>query len=204
MDNNTKTETLVDDVPPGGPYMTALQEVVQAVSNFIAPSNKELISLLRVPTPVKTFKVFTIPASGNLGGSVAMPDMSQILWTSPMSAESWLHRITITSPEHGPASPIIAPAELLLVSNLGSIILTLPEIASTYQVAPTQFVEGRMSAPHLSPGESITVSGDGLPANAHLRIDLQIGLVQGYTEYTPMTNSPTDLTKKGRNLGPLA
>lgn len=205
MDDNTRSDLLVDNIPPTNDKpANPIQEVIQAISNLILPSNKELISLLRVPTPIKTFKVFQISAAGSLGGSISAPDLSQIVWTSPMSAESWLHRITITSPEHGPSSPIVAPAELTLITSLGTVVLMLPEIASTYQVAPTQFVEGRFSAPHLSPGESLTVSGDGLPANAHLKIDLQIGLVQGISELTPQTNTPTDMTKKGRNLAGLA
>lgn len=190
------TTTLVDNVPPGGNGLNPLQQVVQAISNLILPTNHELITLLRTPTPVKINRVFTISAAGTLGGSVAQPDLSQIIWTSPMSAESWLNRITITSPEHGPASPIVAPAELVLMGSSGEIILTLPEIASTYQVAPTQFVEGRQSAPHLSPGESISISGDGLPAGAHLKVDLQITLVQGVSEFTPKAMSPTDLNAR--------
>jgi hypothetical protein len=195
MDDNTNGNILVDNVPPDN-SSSPLQQVIQAISNLILPSNKELISLLRTPTPVKISRVFTISAAGNLGGSLAAPDLSQIVWTSPMSSESWLHRITITSPEHGPASPIITPAQLVLMTSQGQTVLALPEIASTYQVAPTQFIEGRMSAPHLSPGESLTVSGDGLPASHHLRIDLQIALVQGVSEYTPKQMSPTDLTAR--------
>lgn len=204
MDDNTKADILVDNMPPGTTSGGLLGDIIQAVTNLITPSNTELISLLRIPTPVKIARIFTISATGTLGGSASQPDMSQIIWTSPISAESWLNRIMITCPEHGPASPIVAPAELALVTSQGMIIMQLPEIASTYQVAPTQFVEGRMSAPHLAPGESLTVSGDGLPANAHLRFDLQITLVQGASEFTPQTHSPTDMTLKGRNFAGLA
>jgi hypothetical protein len=187
---------LVDDtVPTSSPNF--FQQMVEAVKNLIIPTHKELITWLRAPTPIKITRVFTVSANGTLGGSVALPDLSQIIYTSPMGSESWLHRITITSPDHGPATPILSPAQLVLVSSNGPIILMLPEIASTYQVAPTQFIEGRLSAPHLSPGESITVSGDGLPNNAHLRFDLQIVLTQGVSEYTPKKMSPTDLTAKG-------
>lgn len=186
---------LVDDSLPPSPR-SFLDEVIQAVKNLLFHSNKELITWLRAPTPIKITRVFTVSSTGTLGGSVAIPDLSQIIYTSPMGSESWIHRITITSPDHGPATPILAPAQLALVSSNGPIILMLPEIASTYQVAPTQFIEGRLSAPHLSPGESLTVSGDGLPNNAHLRFDLQIILTQGVSEYTPRETSPTDLTAK--------
>jgi hypothetical protein len=198
MDDNTKDYQLVDNIPTNGNRPSLLQEAIQAISNLILPTNKELITLLRTPTPVKISRIFSISATGTLGGSAALPDLSQIIWTSPMGSESWLHRITITSPEHGPSSPIISPAELVLMGSSGEVILILPEIATTYQVAPTQFVEGMMSAPHLSPGESVSVSGDGLPANAHIKIDLQITLVQGVSEYTPMNMSPTDLTASGK------
>lgn len=185
---------LVDDsLPPTPP--NALQQAIEAIKNLILPNQDELLTWLRVTTPIKITKVFTINNSGTLGGSVANPDLSQIIYTSPMGSESWLHRITISSPEHGPSAPIISPAQLVLVSSNGPIILQLPEIASTYQVAPTQFVEGRMSAPHLSSGESLTVSGDGLPANNHLRFDLQISLVSGLSQFTPRKTSPTDLTR---------
>lgn len=200
-DLQSRPDILVDDPTPGNEPIGVLQQVVQAITNLIVPVNKELVTILRTPTPVKISKMFAITASGNLGGSVASPDLSQIVWTSPISAESWLHRITITSPEHGPASPILSPAELILVGTAaGEIVLSLPEIATTSQVAPTQFVEGRLSAPHLSPGESLTVSGDGLPAGSHIRIDLQLTLVQGVSEFTPKTMSPTDLSAKSNEI----
>lgn len=200
MDNNydQKSNILVDDPTPGNPPTNILQEAIQAISNLILPSQKELITLLRTTTPIKVSKLFTISGTGGLGGTVALPTFDQIVYTAPISSEAWLHRITITSPEHGPGSPIVSPAELVLIgSTAGEIILSLPEIASTYQVAPTQFVEGRLSAPHLDRGESLCVNGDGLPNNAHLRIDLQIVLVQGVSEFTPKDMSPTDLTVRG-------
>lgn len=187
---------LVDDsVPPSPPGM--IQQAIQAISNLILPTHRELITQLRAPTPQKISKIFLISAAGTIGGSSSLPDFSQIIYTAPMSSEAWLHRITITSPEHGPATPIVSPAQLVLVgSTAGEIILSLPEIATTYQVAPTQFIEGRLSAPHLDRGESLVVAGDGLPASAHLRFDLQLVLVTGASEFTPKTMSPSDLTMK--------
>jgi len=193
MDNNTGQ--LVDDPTPGQSNPpNILQQALQAITNLILPTHDELITLLRTPTPVKVVKMFTVGAGGNIGGSVTMPDLSQIVYTAPMSSEAWLHRISISSPEHGPATPIVAPAEILLFGSNGEIVLMVPENASTSQVAPVQFIEGRLSAPHLSPGESLTISGDGLTAGNHIRIDLQFSLVQGITEFTPKTMSPTDLT----------
>ena len=196
MDNNTGV--LVDDPTPGQANPpNALQQAIQAITNLIIPTHRELITQLRAPTPIKITKLFTISAAGTLGGSVALPTMDQIIFSTPMSTEAWLNRITITSPEHGPATPIVSPAQLVLLGSNGEIILQLPEIASTSQVAPTQFVEGRLSAPHLSPGESLIVAGDALPTNAHIRFDLQITLVTGASEFTPRTMSPSDLTAKG-------
>ena len=197
MDNNTGV--LVDDPTPGQANSpNALQQAIQAIKNLIIPTHEELITQLRAPTPVKVSRLFTIGANGMIGGGVALPTLDQIVYSTPMSSEAWLHRITITSPEHGPASPIVSPAEIILIgSTFGEIILSLPEIASTYQVAPRQFVEGRLSAPHLDRGENLCLNGDGLPAGAHLRIDLQIVLVTGTSEFTPKTMSPSDLTAKG-------
>lgn len=200
-ENKDTVGQLVDDsLPPSKPG--PVQQAIQAITNLILPTHKELITQLRAPTPQKVSKILTISGTGSIGGSVAQPDLSQIIYTAPVSAEAWLHRITITSPEHGAASPIVAPAEIVLVgSSSGEVIIFLPEIASTYQVAPTQFVEGRLSAPHLDRGESISVSGDGLPAGAHLRFDLQIVLVTGASEFTPRTMSPSDLTKEDAVVG---
>jgi hypothetical protein len=319
---------LVDDsLPPNvtGPF----QQITQAIANLFLPHHKELLTQLRVPTPMKVSKLLTISAAGTIGGSVALPTLDQIIYTAPMSSEAWLHRITITSPENGPANPIgggayinttlnpanpgagnqipataisphgtivsvqftlttsatvanrvaaitingvtysaavaqtaslvetytffpgavattvlpgtggqlsvpippgiivttgtissaitglqagdtitaisivvssqgsLSPELVLIGSTSGETILSLPEIQSNYQVAPTQFTEGRLSAPHLDRGESICVAGDGLPANNHLRFDLQLLVVTGLSEWTPKDMSPSDLTLKG-------
>lgn len=321
---------LVDDsLPPGPPGV--VEQVFQAVSNLILPAKKELITQLRAPTPQKVSKLFAISAAGTLGGSVAFPTLDQIVYTAPLSVEAWLHRITLTCPERGPANPILgggqitntlnvnnpaaganfnatlsntqyatllqvqytlttsatvanrqagitanavifqspmtqpagiaatytfapglpvssgvaaagsvntypipsgliippgnlvnsnilniqagdqisaitiiyavqntAGAEMLLIgSTSGEVIASLPETVTTSMVVPNQFVEGRLSAPHLDRGESLCIVGDGLPANNHIRVDLQVVLMTGASEYTPRAMSPSDLTKAG-------
>lgn len=314
---------LVDDsLPPKAP--NALQQAFQAIANLIIPTQKELITQLRAPTPLKVSKIFTISATGTIGGGVGNPSLDQVIYTAPVSAEVWIHRITLTSPENTPSNPIqptlqstnvgmsnpaagaqfngtpfaksatvvsiqftlttsatvanrlvqvviggntfaaavaqtaslvetynfypgapattvlpatggqiftpipsiIVPTGSNIFSNVtglqagdtltaityviqnfganppelsiigttsGEVILTLPEYSTTSWVIPNQFVEGRLSAPHLDRGESICLNGDGLPAGNHIRVDLQVVILTGASEFTPRSMSPSDL-----------
>jgi len=189
------TDNLVDDTKPAEPP-GIIEQVTTAIRNLILPTHKELISTLRVPTPIKVTEIIQIGPGGNIGSD--FNDLSNIVYTCPLSAEAWLHRITITCPENGPGVPIIAPAVMQIMgTTFGEIIFQLPEISNTDILVPNQFIEGRQSAPHLDRGESLCVAGNGLPAGAHIRFDLQINLVQGFSEYTPKSMSPSDLTKAG-------
>lgn len=188
MDSNTQSDILVDTPQPVAGPMNLLQEAIQAITNLILPTNKELITLLRTPTPVKITRSFAVDANGLIGGGLAAPD-PRFLYTCPISSEAWLHRITVTAPTYGPANPLKTGQIVCLGSTAGETIFFLPVGGS---IAPVQIVEGRQSAPHLNPGETVGLVGDTLPASISLRVDLQIILVQGITEFTPNTTSATD------------
>jgi len=188
------TET-IDDTAKQAAQATPsiLDQITDVIWNFISPISKDVLTVLRVPTPIKVTKMIPISSTGNIGTS--FNDLSNVIYTAPVSTEAWLHRITITCPENGPGNPIVSPAVMQIMgTTFGEVILQLPEIATTEILVPNQFIEGRLSAPHLDRGESLCVSGNGLPAGAHIRFDLQISLVQGITEFTPKTNSPTNIT----------
>src|SRR6516165_341914 len=126
---------LVDDsLPPSPPG--PIQQAVDAILNLIHPVNRELLTLLKGNTPIKITNSFTVPASGILGGGVSTPDLSQIIWTAPMGSESWLNRITITSPQHGPGSPLgpIAPSTTVVTPGnpgAGNNFLNTPTVTSS-------------------------------------------------------------------------
>jgi hypothetical protein len=325
--------SLVDDsIPPHKPGVW--EEVRHALENFFGPQQKELITLLRAPTPVKVSRMFTVGAGGIIGGGVALPTLDQIIFSCPESSEAWIHRITLSSPENTAANPIQAslqtlnsgqgnpaagaqfvtstfqtlygkaatlvsvqftlttsatagnrlaqlviagntyPASVaqtaslvetynfypgatnttvlpasggvinasipsilvpstsglssnitgllagdqisaitwvvqvlgssgtanapeisLIGSTAGETILSLPETTNTAIVVPSQWVEGRLSAPHLDRGENLCINGDGLTAGNHIRVDLQVLLITGASEFTPKTMSPTNLDR---------
>lgn len=181
MDDNTRSDILVDNIPPMDGPKNILQEAIQAITNLILPTNRELITLLRTPTPIKVTRSFTTSASGVIGGGLNAPD-PQLIYTCPMSAEAWLHRISITAPGYGPAAPLKTGQIMCLGSTSGEVIFFLPQAGT---VAPVQIVEGRASAPHLNSGETCGIVGDGLPNNISIRIDLQLTLLTGLSEFTP-------------------
>jgi hypothetical protein len=187
---------LVDDsLPPNTSHPGPFEQAVQAVKNLIMPTHKELITQLRQATPIKVRQTFQVPASGNIGGNGAMsPDYSAIVYTSPLSTEAWLHRITITSPQHSPGAPLTAGAIALFGTTFGEVIQFAPD-APQANTLPIQFIEGRSSAPHLDRGESLVISGGGLTAGDTIIVDLQVILVTGASEYTPRAMSPSDMTK---------
>jgi hypothetical protein len=193
--SNLKDEVgpLVDDTlsPSGqGPFALAFQ----AIKNLIVPYHKELITMLRANTPMKVMKTFQVPASGILGGGVALPDLSLIILTAPESAECWLNRITITSPQHPPGTPLTTGSIVLVGSTFGELIVTAPDSPSANTI-PIQFIEGGNSAPHLDRGESLSISGTALTAGDIIRVDIQYTQVTGVSEFTPRRLSPTDLNR---------
>lgn len=166
------------------------QQAWNSISGILLHNNEQLVTVLRTPTPVKVSKVLQIDPSGCIGGNIDPVDPF-IVYRTPMSHEAWINRITITSPEHPPANPLVSGEVYITGSTAGEIILFLPISGC---VAPVQAPEGRLSAPHLNPGEEIRVSGDLLPAGHHLRFDLQIMLVTGISEYTPPKFAPDEVS----------
>ena len=166
-----------------------LGQALNAIANLILPVNKELVTMLRAPTPIKVSQVFTADSNGCIGGGLDTPSPVD-LYRTPMSSEAWLNRITITCPDHGPAEPLTSGELVCMGSTSGEIIFFLPNHGD---IAPLQIVEGRLSAPHLNAGEVASIVADQLPPGTHLRIDLQITLVSGLSEYTPRKQSPTNL-----------
>lgn len=169
------------------------KEMLQAISNLILPTQRELITIMRTPTPIKVSRTFTTDANGCIGHGLDTPDPVE-LYRCPMSAEAWLHRISITVPDYGPAQPLDTGELVCVGSTAGEILFFLPYHGD---IAPIQIVEGHLSAPHLNNGEVAGIVGDQMPPNITLRMDLQIVLTQGLTDYTPRTNSPTNLNTSG-------
>lgn len=167
-----------------------LKQVWDALTGLFVHQNKQLLTVLRTPTPVKISQVFTVSASGCIGGGLDTPD-PEIIYRCPISHEGWINRITITSPEHHPASPLTQGEALITGSTAGEVILFLPISGA---VAPIQAPEGRLSAPHLNPGEEVRIVADMLPVGHHLRFDLQIMLVTGVSEYTPPKFAPNEVS----------
>lgn len=168
---------------------SVLRQVVQAITSLVIPIHKELITTLRTPTPLKVSKTFLVDVNGCIGHGLDTPDPEE-LYRCPMSAEAWVHRISITVPNHGPAQPLTAGEIMCYGSTAGEVIFFLPYHGD---IAPIQIIEGRLSAPHLNAGELMYIVGDQLTPGISIRIDLQIVLNQGVSEYTPRKMSPTDL-----------
>lgn len=150
-----------------------VRDAINALGGLFAGQHRELVTVMRQPTPVK----ITISLQANASGVIA----PVLLYQCPMSQEAWINRISIQSSAGTPASPL-STGELLCFSGSGELVFFAP-IAGV--VAPMLITEGRLSAPHLTHGAPLNIQGDGLPANATFRIDLQIVLVTGVSEYTP-------------------
>lgn len=149
------------------------KQITNAVLGLFESQHRELITVMRQPTPIKVTTALQANASG-----VILPTM---LYQCPMSQEAWINRISIQSSAGTPTSPLTT-GELLCFSGSGELLFFAP-IAGV--VAPMLITEGRLSAPHLTHGAPMNIQGDGLPANATFRIDMQIVLVQGVSEFTP-------------------
>lgn len=169
--------------------LSLFKEVTQALTNLIMPTQHDLITLIRTPTPIKFSKTFQVGADGTIGGGIANPNWQE-LYRCPVSTEAWLHRISIWSPSYPPAAPLQTGQILCTGSTAGEIIFWLPQAGS---VCPIQIVEGRLSAPHLNSGEVAQIVGDTLPAGITIRIDLQLIRTTGISQDTPRRQSPTDL-----------
>ena len=164
---------------------------------------RELITSIKMPTPIKIVNSFTTGSNGIIGGGLNNLSIAGTIWECPMSHEAWLHRINITSPQYTPISQLDT-GQLLLFGSSGEIITWTPGgpgqqpvIGGTQGVVlPIAVeIEGRFSAPHLSPGERLLVVGDTLPSNVTIRFDLQINLVAGISPDTPIPFVGTSLAE---------
>lgn len=158
-----------------------LSDGLESLKQLLGLQQQDLVTILRQPSPIKVTKVVTADASGNIGGTIAAPN-PVMLFQIPMSHEGWINRVTASSPGHGPGAPLTA-GEVWVTTNTGVPIFFLPIGGS---VAPVIISEGRISAPHLSAGEQVVLSADGLGAGTVLRLDFQIVLVTGVSGDTPL------------------
>lgn len=162
-----------------------LSSILKDLLHVTNVHHQEQISILRTPSPIKIVQTFIADEHGCIGNGLDSPNPVTI-WECPMSAEAWLHRITISSPEYHPAQPL-QTGEAYLLGSTGQLITWLPHRGD---IAPVQLLEGSASAPHLSPGERIQIVADLLPVGISLRVDMQIVLQTGLSQYTPKSGAP--------------
>jgi hypothetical protein len=165
------------------------KDMANAIGALLFNNNRELITLLRTPTPIKIVKVLEVDPSGCIGGGQDSPT-PVTLYTAPASTEAWLHRITITSPEYTADAPLQIGGLRCTGSTAEEPIFSLPHRGDLTDV---YILEGRLSAPHLNASEAAWVVGQSMPPGIHLRFDLQIILSEGLSEFTPRRSSPTNL-----------
>ena len=152
-----------------------------SIGNLFRDGIQSMIEVMRQPTPNKvTFQVLT-------SSTGAVPPTT--IWMNPMSQEAWINRIAVSAVGYTPAAPLTT-GWLTLNGASGDLINFFP-IGGT--VAPVVITEGRVSAPHLNSGSSLTVTGAGLPASISIRFDLQIILVSGVSQYTPRDKGLVDI-----------
>lgn len=177
-----RPDRLVDETIPHAPGdMNPVQMAVQAIKNLILPTHKELIRHIRTSTPIKVTAMIQADANGNLAGGIATPNQEPLqVYRCPVSAEAWVHRISISATGFSPLNPLKAGEVVCVGSNSFEVVFFLP---LNGVVAPVQIVEGRYSAPHLNSGETLGFFGDGFAANQQFRVDMQIILVTGMSEY---------------------
>jgi len=161
--------------------LDVIRDVIAGIGDLFTKGQHDLITILRQPTPIKYTRVITADAAGNIGGGLNAGNIVDV-YRCPVSAEGWINRIAITAAGYGPKTPLTQGQAYLTGSTFNELIMMLPVAG---QIAPLISTEGRLSAPHLNPGEQLLITGDGFPANVSLKIDLQIVLVQGVSEYTP-------------------
>lgn len=156
--------------------------------------HRELLTILKVPTPIKIVTVVTTLPDGCIGSGLDDMSNPDTLWECPTSHEAWVHRILVTSPAYGPASPL-ASGQILLFGSNGAIVSWTPQPGMENNVIPGIVEqEGRFSAAHLNAGERLQVVGDQLPPDIKVRFDLQINLVSGISPDTPIPHIGTSIT----------
>lgn len=164
-----------------------LMDLWTGIRQALFQTNKELITVLRQPTPIKITKTLTADGNGVIGGGILTPASAIDIFQCPSSHEAWINRISITSPTGTPKTPLITGQVVCFGSTAGEPIFWLPVAGTTLQttVAPVYLTEGRLSAAHLNGGERMLMSADSLPPGTVLRFDLQITLVTGVSVDTP-------------------
>lgn len=166
--------------------VTALKDVVGEISDglisLFTRQQRELITILRQPTPIKHVRMVEVDNSG----SFRQQDLVE-LYTCPVSHEAWINRITITARGYDASAPLNTGQMVCTGSTAGEVIFFLP-LGGT--IAPIQITEGRLSATHLNPGESMYLQATGIPPWVLFRIDMQILLVSGVSPDTPRVPTP--------------
>ena len=153
-----------------------------SIGNLFRDGVQSLIEVMRQPTPNKVaFQVLT-SSTGAISPTT--------IWMNPMSQEAWINRIAISAVGYTPAAPLTT-GWLTLNGAAGDLIYAFPISGTT--VAPVVIAEGRVSAPHLNSGSSLSVTGAALPPNISIRFDLQIVLVSGVSQYTPRDKTLLDI-----------
>jgi hypothetical protein len=163
-----------------------LKDTVNSIGGLFSRQHKELVTIMRQPTPIKISVGITTDSVGSIGGGVANPKWAP-LWRCPESQEAWINRIAVSVPMMQPSNPIVT-GEMVLTEAGGPLIAFFPESQGT-AVMPIILTEGRLSAAHISGGNAITVVGDGLASFLQIKFDFQIVLVQGVSDYSPRTKS---------------
>lgn len=172
------------ELNPNGSHTPSIwAQAVNALGALFQRQHGELVTIMRQPTPVKITSFQQASASGVIGGGLALPQ-PVALYQCPMSQEGWINRISVTAAGWTPGNPLLSGQGQVWItgSTAGEPLFWLP-LGGV--VAPVQITEGRLSAIHLNPGETVNMVADSLPANQQLRFDFQIVLVQGVSEYTP-------------------
>lgn len=157
-----------------------VKQAVNLIGGILTKNHRELLNKFDIPTPIKIAFNVQADGSGNIGGGFAAPNPVTI-WQCPVSEEAWLHRVCISSPSGTPKTPLTT-GQAALVGDAGTLIYFLPIGGS---IAPVVITEGYASAPHLNNGSKLAIYGDSFPANCQLRVDLQISLTSGASQYTP-------------------
>lgn len=161
-----------------------LSSITSSLGKLFFKQTYDLLTVLRQPTPQKVSTVLTVSGTGLLGSGPVTSQNPATIWQCPMSHEAWVNRLAVTSPGYF-GSNAMTSGYMILNNSLGQLVYFLP-IGTN--VAPVLFTEGRLSAPHLAAGESLTVYGSGLPNGAQIRFDLQLVLVEGVSPDTPRHN----------------
>jgi len=170
------------DVDQGNILTDIFNDAIEKIVKLFTEYQRDVVLLVRRPTPLKITTQVQASAAGVIGGGFANPDPITI-YQVPVSHEAWVHRISVSVPANPPGTPLTT-GQALIRTSLGEPILFLPLVGT---VAPVIAAEGNMSAAHVNAGERIQIFGDTLPANTVLRIDLQIQLTTGLSPDTPWT-----------------